>query len=193
MSLPEPAERVILTAERSLRSLLEEAIKGGHYDEVVQLAEAARVLASLLSSGNAKSKPLRAAVGTQEEDQAVTLPPRRAKRSAYPRFEIQGDRLVKTGWSKRAKTEYQHKATQQGALQTFRALASSVDGPFRMDDFLPVQLDDGSELPTYQSYLVLAWLRDLGYIVKRGKDTYQWADLEPDDSAFNIAWERTHS
>ncbi|GAA4854559.1 hypothetical protein [Luteimonas vadosa] len=193
MPLSKPAERAIQTAERSLKALLEEAIRAGHYDEVVQLAEAARVLASLVSKGQVELTCASDIAGTQNGGEPVIQPPRRARRSAYPRFEILGDRLVKTGWSKRAKAEYQHKATREGALHTFRALATSADRPFRMDDFLPVQLEDGSELPTYQSYLVLAWLRDLGYIVKKGKDTYQWTDVEPDDSAFSMAWERTHT
>jgi hypothetical protein len=99
---------------------------------------------------------------------------------------------VKIGWSKREKSEYQHKASREVALCTYLKLgAGATAEPFRMDDQFPIRMADGTDVPTYQSYLVLAWLRHLGYIEKVGKDSYRWVDMDIDEASFKRAWEST--
>ena len=41
-----------------------------------------------------------------------------------------------------------------------------------MDGILPLNAEDGSEIPDYQSYLCLAWLRSIGAVTQKGREGY---------------------
>ena len=44
---------------------------------------------------------------------------------------------------------------------------------FTMEDVLPLfDADSGREVPSYQAYLVLAWLRSAGVVVQHGRQGY---------------------
>ena len=45
-----------------------------------------------------------------------------------------------------------------------------------MEDVLPLVYEGGKEIPSYQAYLALAWLRSVEAITKDGRDGYR-ADL----------------
>jgi len=188
MSLPQKAQTILATAEQSLRTLLEEAARDGRYADVVQLAETAQTLRQLIESP-APPTP------TDHQETLGSRPSTRSKSSKaieYPKFEIDGDRLIKIGWSKREKAEYQHKAARDVALCTYLQLGRDrPTDPFRMEEQFPIRMADGSDVPTYQSYLVLAWLRYIGSIEKVGKDSYRWVDVDIDEASFKRAWEST--
>lgn len=97
---------------------------------------------------------------------------------------------MKIGWSKKEKSEYEHKAPREVALSVYLQLGDiSSSGPFRMEEQFPIKLPDGTDVPSYQSYLVLAWLRHIGHVEKLGKDSYQWIAEDSDESSFEKAWE----
>lgn len=194
MDLPRAAQVVLTTAEQGLRALVEEAAREGRYGDVVRLAEAAQTLRRLIGASDPPP------VETDRDERPETHPSRartgvksRGPKSAeYPKFEVDGDRLVKVGWSKREKAEYQHKASRDVALCTFLQLGKDrPTDPFRMEEQFPIRMTDGTEVPTYQSYLVLAWLRHIGYVEKVGKDSYRWADADIDETSFKRAWDST--
>lgn len=93
----------------------------------------------------------------------------------YPRFLRDGENLVKIGWSKSEKAPYEHKAPHRvlgfvvGAFQR-----AGRDGRrFTIEDVAPLEdREDGSEIPTYQVYLCLAWLRAEKLIVQHGRQGY---------------------
>lgn len=193
MGLPQEAKAVLTTAEQGLRALVLEAARDGRYEDVVRLAEAAHALRTLMGYAN---PPLPTDRLERSETQPVR--PRGAAKGSgpkspeYPKFEVDGDRLVKIGWSKREKAEYQHKASRDVALCTFLHLGKDrPTDPFRMEEQFPIRMTDGAEVPTYQSYLVLAWLRHIGYVDKVGKDSYRWADADIDETSFKRAWDST--
>jgi hypothetical protein len=41
-----------------------------------------------------------------------------------------------------------------------------------MDKVLPLKLDDGSDVPDYQSYVSLAWFRQIGAVEQIGRQGY---------------------
>jgi len=41
-----------------------------------------------------------------------------------------------------------------------------------MDRALPVKMEDGGEIPSYQAYVALAWFRALGAVEERGRDGF---------------------
>lgn len=88
------------------------------------------------------------------------------------------------GWSKKDGAVYEHRTDKDIALAVSLYLAETPkDRTFRMDDLLPIEIE-GNQVPLYQAYLVLAWLRELELIIKQGKDGYQWRVGDFDEPAF---------
>lgn len=200
MATIQAAHAIVEAAERQIRDLINEAVAEGNYALVANLAEIAeRLRTAGQAVGNYQDPPVQVVVNRQQvaPDAGVSAPAaieqlaRTTKE--YPRFEKQGDRLVKVGWSKKDRSEYEHRVEKDIASAVSRHLAETPkDKTFRMDEMLPVEID-GKDVPLYQAYLVLAWLRDRGLIGKQGKDGYQWLVRDFDDSAFEAAWGSTPS
>ena len=201
MDLLREARTVIRSAENSLRGLMEKAIQLGRYGEVAQLAEMAQSLGRVLG------EPL-PAVGIPSADYSVPPPvitkgpglttPKATKSTKirvavadYPKFERDSNRLIKIGWSKREKAEYEHRVPRETARCVYLELAKVAATVFRMEELLPFNLPDGTEIPSYQTYLVLAWLRHISQIEKRANDSYQWVSEAVNDSSFGKAWDAT--
>lgn len=194
------ARAILQSAERGLRSLMESAIQKGRYAEVADLAELAQALGRI-SSGPISDNPERSSA--DQIKTGAAMPPvhpaakGQTKKSKsvgveFPKFERDSDRLVKIGWSKKDKSKYEHKASRDAVLSVYLRLAGiAAAGPFKMEDAFPITLADGSEIPSYQSYLVLAWLRQSGQVEKLGKDSYRWTVEEVGESSFQHGWEAT--
>lgn len=104
---------------------------------------------------------------------SASRPRKSAKKNDYPRFEREADRLVKIGWSKRDSRAYEHRAPREVVFRFARLLeAKTSNDTFTMDNLLPIKDENGGELPSYQAYLAMAWLRSLGAIQRVGKDGY---------------------
>jgi hypothetical protein len=186
-----------------VRSLLELALREQQYGELAALGSLADGLSSLLqriSPGRVDVDDLLREATDLDADLSpdVLLSQRRlAKKGGrrvvrYPRFERNGRRLVKVGWSKRDSTEYEHKAPRAAVNAVVKALAEITKGQFTMDEVLPIRDDAGSDVPSYQAYLVVGWLRSIGAVERIGNDGYKvrrdlltpaaiervWADLK---------------
>lgn len=200
---------ILHSAEMGLRSLIEIAINERRYADVARLAEIAQSLEKTISQTNSdgaahelviSSSPKENLLNSQFQEAIinspdVNLPTKSAKRQSlmkFPKFETERDRLIKIGWSKKDKIPYEHRAAKDLVRAVSLHLAESPNKYlFKMDDLLPIELDDGSEVPSYQAYLVLAWLRHIGLIDKQGKDGYQWVVESFDEQAFDKAWNST--
>lgn len=201
MAKLQAAHQFIDAAEKKLRELIAQAAADGDYGVISQLVEAAEGLrrttrllegaeaarAEMAESEQQSGAPTAAAAPAtaNEADQIKRLT------KEYPRFERQEDRLIKVGWSKKDRAEYEHRTDKEIASAVSLYLAETPkDKTFRMDDLLPIEIDE-KEVPLYQAYLVLAWLRDRGLIGKQGKDGYQWLVGDFDEPAFEAAWGST--
>jgi hypothetical protein len=194
------AHQFIDAAEKQLRELIARAAADGDYVVISQLVEAAEGLrrtTKLLEDahlGRPESQASPAAIEPAPAAAAANAPTIEAVRRTtkeYPRFERQGDRLIKVGWSKKDRAEYEHRTEKEVALAVSLYLAEAPkEQTFRMDDLLPIEIEE-NEVPLYQAYLVLAWLRDRGLIGKQGKDGYQWLVGDFDEPAFEAAWGTT--
>lgn len=202
---------LLTETEAKLRILIGEAADARQYEEVAKLAALAKTIEQVLTSfstGESHANPYpppASPLGTSPTapPQAIRGKPQNAEvngetakrksgKQGYPRFERNGDRLVKLGWSKKDKAVYEHRASKDVVAIVSTHLAEVPHGEiFRMDDKLPVELADGSVIPLYQAYLVLAWLRDCGHIDKRGKDGYVWLAENFDVAAFESTWAST--
>jgi hypothetical protein len=112
----------------------------------------------------------------------------------YPRFVRKGDALIKIGWSKRSKEEYQHKAPRKVVAMLIDRIASAGanGGLVTAQDFVPlVDPADKSPVPDYQTYLCLAWLRENGLLNQHGRQGYTVADPQSFERNVAEAWEQT--
>jgi hypothetical protein len=207
------ALEVVRKAESTLREIASEAATEGNYAAIIKLAAWGQQLSRLLTSMLAEEaevvprsmgtervpadhEPIGTGVGgARIEEQR---PKARRRNSDYPRFFRRSDQLVKVGWSKREKAEYQHKAPRQAVEAVVEALQlPRVDqDPLSIPGLLPLKTSAGEEIPPYQVYLCLAWFRKLGLIRQHGREGYtvgQPATLLKDVAAAWDALERLHS
>ena len=191
MGTIQEAERVLLRARDKLQSLLEQAVKDQQYSEVAELARMTEALTGIAKAGSGKHQ-----VAAVSNAWTPTAPRKRAKEKAdtngrtYPVFKREGDRLVKVGWSKKHRSEYEHRAPREAVAAFMQHLESSVRGSdlFDMESLLPVPDSSGGEVPDYQAYLTLRWLQEVGIVEKRGRDGYVLRTRARGDNDFEKLW-----
>lgn len=174
-----PALEILVKAQADLRELIQQALAEGRYGEVAEIARLADGVARLVSRDYAtdvivepqSSIPRQAVAGP-----GSAAHQRRGRLSrTFPRFEREGDKLVKIAWSKKDRAEYEHKAPRQVIDMLIEAIKSrkGVGAKFEAPDVLPLKEPrTRKEVPSYQSYLALAWLRREGVVAKYGRDGY---------------------
>ena len=195
------AAELLRKTESALRTLVKEAATEGDYEVVCRLAEWARGLAELLdgavSSVRCASNVRHASARASDLDSAESAvtgrrasfgsvaPSRRTKRTkarprvkgrkGYPKFYRQRGQLVKVGWSKRSNAEYAHRAPRKiVSLLASKIVRASVDAEVvSTEDLLPIRDPHAhSDVPGYQAYLCLAWLREEGLLTPKGRQGY---------------------
>jgi hypothetical protein len=196
MDTIQKANTLLRSTETDLRNLIEIAVKEGRYADVAKLAEIADLLGKIINRDEVNEVLNSSSAGMNKSDsqniESSAKLSKRQKADEYPKFEIERDRLVKIGWSKKDRSVYEHRA-ERNLVQAVSLYLASVTNReiFKMDDMLPIALADGADVPSYQAYLVLAWLRHIGLVEKQGKDGYQWTVESFDEPAFNAAWKST--
>jgi len=183
---------VLTRAEDQLITRLQRAVKNREYADVTELATASQRVHDLIRSLDEMPVPTHTAASTSKARKAVG---ERSSNSAgpttrkkYPTFARDGKQLVKTGWSKKTRKEYKHRVTDSAVSAVVSALRDFGAIEFSMDELNPVQNEDGTVLPSYQVYLVVAWLRACGAITKAGRGGYSPLPDRIDVSAMNEHW-----
>jgi hypothetical protein len=108
----------------------------------------------------------------------LVQPPTIQHRVTYPKFERSGERLYKLGWSAKDKSVYEHRVPLDVVREVCRRMSEKATSkkPFKMEKLMPFHLQNGSEVPGYQAYLVLKWLQHLGEVDRRGNEGYIFRD-----------------
>jgi len=206
MAITDEVSAVLVTAETKLRELAQEALREGDYNSVPLLAELAKSIAELRRSqlasafvDTALTSPHDVAAIRRTEaslnNDSVTGKLRTTKSdfaSSFPRFERQGKRLVKLGWSSKDRRIYEQRTPYEIVLDICRRFEEKA-GPkklLKIEKLLPMKTETGDEIPSYQVYLVLKWLQENGAVTRQGKDGYSVADSGIDLKAL---WEKTES
>lgn len=179
MELIAKGKALVSECEGAVRLLMEEALANRLYNDIPSLAALAAGLSELVSGrgvgsahvGDGAAPPSHREPSEHSDVQSSAARPRK---DTYPRFERHTDRLVKIGWSKKDRQEYEHRAPIAAVRAVFATLLTSANkrGYIHLDRVLPIE-HEGTEIPSYQAYLVLAWLRDLGVVDKHGNDGYK--------------------
>lgn len=209
MDTAKRAAEVLRDTEQRLRDLMGEAVASGEYDMVVQLTELAKGVSALATwpegppvSPVAKSAvqvvntlpapvPLQSGVPCRYAGKPT--PRKRKDKRVYPRFYRQNDSLVKVAWSKREKKEYEHKAPWRVVEGLAAALTrQGANGRlFTSEDILPLSdVSDGSEVPSYQAYLALAWMRAEELLVQHGRRGYTVKNVSQFSEAVVTRWKQ---
>lgn len=171
--LVDQALAALAACERDLRAIMGRAVEAADYGAVLQLTGWAQAVATLAGSTSPTTLPGSSVVMTPTTRRAPTAGPRsRGGQRRYPRFTRRGDELVKTGWSKKGRDEYQHRAPRSLLLALVGRLveAGSTRKVLPTTAFMS---GNGQEGPSsYQFYLCLAWLRELGLVEQHGRQGY---------------------
>jgi hypothetical protein len=112
--------------------------------------------------------------------------------SEYPKFLRDGENLVKIGWSKKDRSPYEHRAPKRVLdLLVDSLLGAGRDGRrFTTEDILPLhEPEEGAEVPSYQAYLCLAWLRSEKKIEQHGRQGYSLPDPEDLPALVGKCWD----
>lgn len=194
------ATEVVRRAEDELRQLLVRAAEQGDYEFARLLADWAKQLKQMVQdNGSSDGKSFRVEAANEtgqskvepeiiasrfpnltDSNKAKGGRPGRTKKAKvaqreYPKFLRDGQELVKIGWSKREKKSYRHKAPQRVVLLICQVLqqAGRQGNRFVMEQILPIRdPENDAEVPSYQAYLSLAWLRKENLIVQHGRQGY---------------------
>lgn len=199
----ERGTKLIREWEQKLRSLVSDAASVGDYESVMTLTAWARSLASLIAE-RAELPDQGATTRSQREDASpfshggsrrkrAGTPRKPRAKGEYPKFLRRGNDLVKVGWSRRAKAEYEHKVPETVALNVTRAIAKvgSNSELTPTERFLSaVASEDGIEVPEYQAYVVLAWLRSLGLVARHGRQGYTVPQPGELATKLGLLWEQ---
>ncbi len=185
---------VVRDAELKLREMIEQATREQRYADIAAVAAIAEGLSRVSPRRREIERP--AAVRADNSrllngSRGSVAKASTGSKKQFPRFEREGDRLIKIGWSKKGKTEYEHRAPREAVVAFVRHLTSRVKlgQVFAVEDLLPSPDAGGGELPAYQVYLTLAWLRRSGAIEKKGRNGYVLRSDLLMDGDLNELWD----
>jgi hypothetical protein len=201
------ATRLLENCERSLRKLVAEAAGEGDYLGVQKINDLAKAIAALAAEGRSTPDPtlmplmpsanMDSKNGTVNHSASVAATKvgmRKARPSVdvYPKFFRRGDELVKVGWSKKDRKEYNHRAPR-GAVDAAAAAVRLIGAKGKMfngDALLPLKDPTASSaIPDYQAYVALAWLKHLGVVEQHGRRSgYTLVPEKQIDSTITAAW-----
>ena len=181
----ERARTILSSAEKEIQRLLEEAVQMREYEAVPALGSLAAHLSRMLNGTLSPSLPPaegevdpRGGNGVNDTPASVQAPVRdrsKAARVTYPQFWRDGNHLVKVGWSSANGATYGHKADRRVVDSVARAITTiaAKRRRFQVQDLEKAQrANNNVEIPNYQLYVALAWLRWAGLVVQHGRQGY---------------------
>lgn len=202
MTVLQRAAQTLIDAEAALKRLIGEAVERGEYSSVEMLARWASKVGAIYSEekNTIPKNDIPIPSNTQDRPSPATVLKRKApsktsghpKRRAYPIFTKSGDVLVKIAWSKSSKSEYQHKSPRMVTKMLAESLAyhARSGAIVSMDKILPLKADDGSEIPDYQVYVSLAWLKQIDTVKQNGRQGYIVKKRDEFSQQIAAAWSK---
>lgn len=183
------ARALLIRCEADLRNLLSKAAAAGDYDSIVQISALAKEVGALVRNQPERNGSSPAAAPEPKKKKSKA----KEKGKDYPRFQRRGGYLVKIGWSKRDRSEYEHKAPWSVAQPILEALGGlGADGRvFQISELLPLtNAEQEVEIPDYQVYLMFAWLKAVNLIDKHGRQGYSMPNPSTLAVDMNAAWQQ---
>ena len=177
---------ILERAEADLASLAAQAAARQAYGEAARLLKLAEGVARLRHDPNGTGAdpprmnglPAASRLRTREIKSGAKRAGRTShgvpKADSYPMFRRDGEEIVKVGRSKAAGQTYEHRSPLAVLRRLCEAALEHADfrHQFSTEELFPLRDRDGRELPSYQGYLCLAWLRRTGLIRADGRAKY---------------------
>jgi hypothetical protein len=175
------AQAILRDAEVRLCELIPKALAERRDVEVGQLMELARLLADARCSpaergpGERTGATATAAADRTPCPERKRKPKPRKKASPYPKFLREGNALLKLGWSRKSRAEYEHRAPREAVLAVTARVAqvASTTSRFTVEDLGEAHVGAGdAPISSCQVYLCIAWFRRAGLVVQHGRRGY---------------------
>jgi hypothetical protein len=109
------------------------------------------------------------------------------KKSDYPKYLISDNCLVKIGLQRDRRTEYQHIVQKAAFEKTASVIASHLA---KDKEFTPESIQAELNLPSYQTYVVLAMLRHMGLLKIPRRGLYTATGTQDFGSSASAVWSR---
>jgi hypothetical protein len=151
-----------------------------HVGDVAGIAAPVSTRTALRSVATRTVRPrLRSSHSNRKRRSATARQRSRSSDRDYPIFLRQNESLVKIGWSRKWNAQYEHRAAKRVMeLLVESALKVGCGGNrFVMEQLLPL-VDGDQDVPSYQAYLTLAWLRIENLLDRHGRQGYSVPDAE---------------
>ena len=192
------AYRVLTEAEQALSDLIAESLKEQRFGEVQAIAALAERVTAALHTGTTDKEPQPRVAPSPPTPPPIegtaqprrNQPRRRGAAAVYPQFRRDGSDLIKLGWSRKKKKEYTHRAPSVVVAAVIEALTRQpVEKPFSMRDLLASIATSGTDVPAYQVYVVIGWLKSVTAVSGNGRTRYRCnhADISP--GVFDSLWQ----
>ncbi len=167
---------VLAKGEKEIQKIIGDAASKSDYTAV----DAGRITAIEISKLQAKLDTLRKQrkdSGDSVVSQKMKILSKPSKISGYPKYEVQNDTLIRTGWSKKEGAEYAHsipKSAFNSTIEIMDNLARRTIGPIKAEEIIKtIDNIESVEVPSYQVYVVIGMLRQKGCIKKLGRKGYE--------------------
>lgn len=172
----EPAKKlttILENAEVDVLEMISLAARAQDYamiDRARSVAESLRNITSQLKTGTS----------TVNEPQSASTPLKKrrsvaSKKGEYPRFKVADGSLFKTGWSKKKNSEYVQRVPIGKVKKIVAAIEqlSSAPSPISSEHILESEsMENAGSPPSYQVYIVLAFLKQEGVIASTGREGF---------------------
>lgn len=177
MSRTAVALQELVALRASVDSLLRASVSEGFYEESAQLASIAAALKRIAIHETAGPEVMESPVSAASSQ--LIASEEHELQLGYPRFDIDGDDLVKTGASTKSASEYEHRvpiATVSSFVQIIVSLAKK-NRRFSIELIQTAAVDLAKKhkrepLPSYQIYALIAWLKHVGLVIHHGRRGY---------------------
>ena len=191
------AYRVLTEAEQALSDLIAESLREQRFGEVQAIAALAERVTTALHTGTIEKEPqprVAPSPPTPPIDGVAqprrNQPRRRGAKAVYPQFRRDGSDLIKLGWSRKKKKEYTHRAPSVVVAAVVEALTRQpVEEPFSMGDLLASIAASGTDVPAYQVYVVIGWLKSVTAVSGNGRTRYRCDHAAISPGVFDNLWQ----
>ncbi len=167
--------KILVDAESAALKVLAEAAASGNYAAIDYARGIAKKLRAINEGVDRKSGVADSAPGPSKKKRKRRAKP--AKKKGYPQFDIRNGSLYKTGWSKKKNDKYVHRVPI-GVVNRIGGILqhlSESSEPVSSDQILDSEfLKEAGNPPSYQVYIVLAFLKDRGIISSVGREGFRF-------------------
>lgn len=175
-------DQILSETEVGLRNLIVGAAEKGDYVGVEEVRRIAVAVHNLRVQNEdvvfeAKQPPEVRRSSSEPTAHTRKKSARKGISSKYPTFELRKDAIVRIGWSKKQRREYNHKVPRSVydlSVKAMEMLLSKKKGPFMAEQIIDELNQSRSDaIPSYQVYVVIGLLREKNLIKQIGRDGYE--------------------